>query len=135
MHPRADLSDWSTARRKKVQALLEFVRERGTAHPREVDAHFSHGRVTNYWGGSSTATTHLLEAMHYRSLLRVARRDRGVRIYAVHEHAPGPADAAARAAHIDALVDVLVRQVRTPPGAEPVVACEPPSLCGAAMAS
>jgi uncharacterized protein len=117
MHPRADISHWSTARRRKVQALLEFVRERGTVHPREVDAHFSHGRVTNYWGGSSTATTHLLEDMHYRSLLRVARRERGVRIYAVHEHAPGPADAAARLAQIDALVDVLVRKYGPLPGA------------------
>ena len=116
MHPRADISHWSTAGRRKVQALLEFVRERGTVHPREVDAHFSHGRVTNYWGGSSAATTHLLEDMHYRSLLRVARRERGVRIYAVHEHAPGPVDAASRAAHVDALVDVLVRKYAPLPG-------------------
>ena len=117
MHPRADISHWSPGRRKKVQALLEFVRERGSVHPREVDAHFSHGRVTNYWGGSSTATTHLLEDMHYRSLLRVARRERGVRIYAVHEHAAGPADAATRATHLDALVDVLVRKYAPLPGA------------------
>ena len=116
MHPRAVISHWSTGRRKKVQALLEFVRERGSVHPREVDAHFSHGRVTNYWGGSSTATTHLLEDMHYRSLLRVARRERGVRIYAVHEHAAGPADAATRATHLDALVDVLVRKYAPLPG-------------------
>jgi uncharacterized protein YcaQ len=116
MHPRAEISYWPPGRRKNVQALLEFVRERGTVHPREVDAHFSHGRVTNYWGGSSAATTHLLEDMHYRSLLRVARRERGVRIYAVHEHAPGPADAAMRVTHIDALVDLLVRTYAPLPG-------------------
>ena len=116
MHPRADISHWSPGRRKKVQALLDFVRERGTVHPRQVDAHFSHGRVTNYWGGPSAATTHLLEDMHYRSLLRVARRERGVRIYAVHEHAPGPADAVTRATHIDELVDVLVRTYAPLPG-------------------
>jgi uncharacterized protein len=116
MHPRADISHWPPGRRKKVQALLDFVRERGNVHPREADAHFSHGRVTNYWGGSSAATTHLLEDMHYRSLLRVARRERGVRIYAVHEHAPAPADAALRVTHIDALVDVLVRKYAPLPG-------------------
>ena len=88
MHPRADLSQWPAARRRRVQALLEFVRERGTVHPREVDAHFAHGTVTNYWGGSSSATTHLLEDMHYRGLLRVSRRERGMRIYAVHQHPP-----------------------------------------------
>ena len=66
--------------------MLDFVRERGAVHPREVDAHFAHGTVTNYWGGSSNATTHLLDAMHYRGLLRVARREGGIRIYAAHEH-------------------------------------------------
>ena len=116
MHPRADLSHWPPGRRLKVQALLEFVRERGHAHPREVDVHFSHWRVTNYWGGSSTATTHLLEDMHYRSLLRVARREGGVRVYAVQAHAPGPADVATSVAHIDALIDVLVRKYSPLPG-------------------
>jgi uncharacterized protein YcaQ len=117
MHPRADLSHYSPARRNKAQALLEFVRDRGSAHPREVDAHFAHGRVTNYWGGSSSATTHLLVDMHYRGLLRVARRDGGVRVYAIHQHDPGPADAAARTARVDALVDVLVRKYAPLPGA------------------
>ena len=115
MHPRADISHYTPARRKRAQALLDFVRERGTVHPREVDAHFDHGRVTNYWGGSSSATTHMLEDMHYRSLLRVARRDAGIRIYAAHEHAPAP-DADARAARVDALVDVIVRTYAPLPG-------------------
>lgn len=115
MHPRADLSHWPPGRRRTVQALLEYVREHGHVHPREVDAHFSHGSVTNYWGGSSTATTHLLEDMHYRSLLRVARREQGVRIYAVHDLAAGAADLA-RDAHIDALVDVLLHKYSPIPG-------------------
>src|SRR5215218_4974732 len=51
MQPRADLTHYPAARRRQAQALLDFVRERGTVHPREVDAHFAHGRVTNYWGG------------------------------------------------------------------------------------
>ena len=49
------------------------MRDRGIVHPREVDEYFAHGTVKNYWGGSSNATTHLLDAMHYRGLLRVAR--------------------------------------------------------------
>ena len=87
MHPRASLSP--TAGNKRAKAILEFVRERGTAHPREVDAHFAHGRVTNYWGGSSSATTHMLELMHYKGMLRVARREAGIRIYAVQQHGAG----------------------------------------------
>jgi uncharacterized protein YcaQ len=116
MHPRADLSHWPMARRRKAIALLDFVRERGTVHPREADAHFAHGSVTNYWGGSSSATTHLLEDLHYRSQLRVSRRERGIRIYAVHQHAPQAADRATRASRIDALIDVIVRKYAPLPG-------------------
>ncbi len=106
MHPRGSKS---TGHRKKVQLLLDFVRERGMVHPREVDAHFSHGTVKNYWGGSSNATTHLLDAMHYQGLLRVVRRDAGIRVYAAHQHEPRPSDIDERRLRIDSLVDVAVR--------------------------
>ncbi|MEO8188853.1 MAG: crosslink repair DNA glycosylase YcaQ family protein [Acidobacteriota bacterium] len=123
MHPRSEVGvpadaplPWPAARRKKAALLLDFVRERGEAHPRDVDAHFSHGTVENYWGGSSNATTHLLDAMHYRGLLRVARRESGIRIYAAHRHEPAPAAAAERRARVDALVDVAVRLYAPLPG-------------------
>ena len=103
MHPRP-----AEAERKRERLLLEFVEARGAAHPREVEAHFAHGTVTNYWGGSSYATTHMLDALHYRGKLRVARREKGIRVFRVHRHEPGPLDAAARRARIDALVDVVV---------------------------
>lgn len=98
-----------TKQGKRARLLLDFVRERGVVHPREVDEHFSHGTVKNYWGGSSNATTHLLDAMHYRGLLRVARRQNGIRIYSAHRHEPSPTTAVERRARIDALVDVVVR--------------------------
>jgi uncharacterized protein len=107
MHPRGG-SAASQTRGKRAQQILEFVRSRDAVHPREVDDHFAHGTVTNYWGGSSNASTYLLEAMHYRGLLRVVRRERGIRIYAAHEHAPVARDARTRRAHVDALVDVVV---------------------------
>jgi uncharacterized protein YcaQ len=116
MHPRSDScvpaesrQPWPASRMKQAEQVLEFVRQRGAVHPREVDDHFSHGTVRNYWGGSSNATTQLLDAMHYRGLLRVARRERGIRIYTAHQHGLGPADTAGRRARIDALVDVAVR--------------------------
>jgi uncharacterized protein YcaQ len=99
---------WPAAKKKRAQLLLEFVRERGSVHPREVDDHFAHGSVKNYWGGSSNATTRLLDGMHYSGMLRVVRRDGGIRIYAAHQHGLGPADELARHARIDALVDVAV---------------------------
>src|SRR5687767_4389902 len=71
MHPRTNSavhaedvwSSWDPVQIERAERLLEFVRDRGAVHPREVDEHFSHGTVENYWGGSSNATTHLLEAM------------------------------------------------------------------------
>ena len=51
MHPRPMSSLWPSPRNTRAQAVLAFVREHGAVHPRDVDAHFSHGTVTNYWGG------------------------------------------------------------------------------------
>ncbi|HEY0762184.1 MAG TPA: crosslink repair DNA glycosylase YcaQ family protein [Pyrinomonadaceae bacterium] len=116
MHPRSS-SSLRAGQRKKAKLLLEFVNERGVVHPREVDEHFAHGRVTNYWGGSSNATTHLLDAMHYAGLLRIVRREKGIRIYAAYKHAPVPHSAAERRTRVDALVDVLVRIYAPLPGA------------------
>ena len=106
MHPRAFASPWSRARSKRAQALLDFVRERGAVHPREVDDHFSHGTVTNYWGGTSSATTHLLDHMHYRGLVRITRREKGIRIYAARETAPDPGLTVRE--RVDRLVDFVV---------------------------
>ena len=117
MHPRGGPAPWTAARGRYVRALLDFVRSRGAVHPREVDRHFSHGTVTNYWGGSSNATTHLLDAMHYRGLLRVVGREGGIRIYAAHEHDAAPHDPATRRRRLDGLVDVVVRTYAPLPAA------------------
>ena len=108
MHPRRPRHPWSARDRRRAAALLAFVRERGTVHPREVDAYFAHGRVTNFWGGASSATTHLLDAMHYRGLLRVMRRERGIRLYAPQEPFPRPSTASEKRARLDALVDLVI---------------------------
>ena len=47
--------------------------------------------------------------MHYTGLLRIVRREKGIRIYAAHKHSPVPRGVAERRARIDALVDVVVR--------------------------
>jgi uncharacterized protein YcaQ len=117
MHPRTRSPSTRPPRGKRARALLAFIRERGAVHPREVDDQFSHGTVTNYWGGSSSATTHLLDELHYRGLLRIARRENGIRIYVAHDHAAGPPTAAARDARIDALIDVAVGLYAPLPGA------------------
>src|SRR3984957_9684477 len=123
MHPRRPPKRWSPARAARAQELLAFIRERGTAHPRIVDQRFAHGKILNWFGGATNATTRLLDEMHYRGLLRVARRDSGTRVYAPRrsdacEVAPSvnatrgtpgsggpPVDE-----RIDALVDVIVQK-------------------------
>ena len=82
MHPRTPRTVWPQAKWAQAHAVLEFVRERGVVHPRAVDAHFDHGKTRNGFGGSSNASTQLLDGMHYRGLLRVAGREGGVRTYA-----------------------------------------------------
>jgi uncharacterized protein YcaQ len=110
MHPRNGAALSPTAANARARAVLAFIAERGTVHPREVDAKFAHGVVRNYWGGSSSSTTFLLEAMHYKGLLRVVRREAGIRIYAIQQHGPPPKGAALRRGRVDALVDAVVRK-------------------------
>jgi len=117
MHPRRAPRALGAQLARRARALLAFVRERGEAHPREVDARFEHGRVTNWFGGSSAATTQLLDALHYRGALRIARRESGVRVYALREPTPSVASAAERRARLDALVDLAVRAYAPLPAA------------------
>jgi uncharacterized protein len=108
MHPRTPRSAWPKAKAAQADAMLGFVQERGVVHPREVDAHFAHGHVRNWFGGSSNASTQLLDAMHYRGMLRIAGRASGVRTYAPANHLPQTADDPEKA--MDALVDVIVHK-------------------------
>src|SRR5260370_6274268 len=93
MHPRTTgLKPFSAKHAREADLILEFVRNRGEVHPRDVNAHFARGTTRNYWGGQSNATTHLLSQMHYWGMLRITRRDRGIRVYAVRDRVPAPAD-------------------------------------------
>ncbi len=110
MHPRVVRTTWSTAKTKRALAVLEFVHDRGEVHPRDVEERFALGAVVNAWGGSSNATTHLLDAMHYRGWLRVARRESGIRIYSAREQASAARESTSPTSRLDALVDVAVRK-------------------------
>jgi uncharacterized protein len=115
MHPRTPRIAWPKARAVQAQAVLAFVQQRchdrNGVHPREVDAHFAHGRAANAFGGSSSASTQLLDAMHYRGMLRIAGRVSGVRTYAVSAAASEPTHTTTDPAHaMDALIDVIVHK-------------------------
>jgi uncharacterized protein YcaQ len=72
-----------------------------------VDAHFAHGKSRNWFGGSSNASTQLLDAMHFCGLLRIAGRTSGVRTYAARTAPLGLPDPQQA---LDALVDVIVQK-------------------------
>lgn len=105
MHPRRARAEWGADKMRQAQAVLDFVRERGTVHPREVDAQFSHGKVSNWFGGTTNASTQLLDGMQYRGLVRIAGRAGGVRLYAAAPIIEPPEDPQK---HMDALADVVI---------------------------
>jgi uncharacterized protein YcaQ len=108
MHPRQKLPPPDAPARTRRHQLLAYVRANGEVHPRDDDRHFAHGTVTNYWGGSSNATTHLLDDLQYRGWLRVTRRDRGVRVYAVRDQGSTLEGLTPRE-RVDRLADVVIR--------------------------
>jgi uncharacterized protein len=115
MHPRKPRTEWPRSRWEQAQAVLEFVQSRGVVHPREVDTAFQHGTTKNWFGGNSRASTQLLDGMHYRGLLRVARREAGTRMYALalaNEHEQPDPDIT-----MDTLIDVAVDKYAPLPAA------------------
>jgi len=93
-----------------IQPVLDFVRANGPTHPRDLDPQHGRHTTTNYWGGSSSAATHVLDLLHYRGALRVVRRDNGVRVYAVAKHhAPVAADGLEEREKVLRLIECVVQ--------------------------
>jgi uncharacterized protein len=76
LHPR-NASDLPSLEKK----VLNLVRQSGRMHPAELEAHLGNDRVINAWGGYSKATTRALDDLHYRGLLRIAGREKGIRVF------------------------------------------------------
>ncbi len=83
LHPRvmAELSAFD-------RRVLVVVTREGLIHPRDLERELGRDRAVNAWGGYSKATTRSLQELHFRGLLRIARREGGIRLY---EAAPVPA--------------------------------------------
>ena len=77
LHPRME-SGLSRAE----EQVLKLVSERRHLHPAELQEHLGRERELNAWGGYSKQTTRILQALHYRGLVRVAGRRNGIRLYA-----------------------------------------------------
>jgi uncharacterized protein YcaQ len=108
LHPRTTVVRRGSVAHRRMADLLAYAGERGEVHPRDAASRFAHGRVTNYFGGDSHATTQLLDRMHYQGLLRVARRDNGIRVYALREGAQSIAGAPGWQQQAEALLHLVV---------------------------
>jgi uncharacterized protein len=127
MHPRAPSERWSAARWREAQEVLAAVQAQGVAHPSAVDAVVGHGRARNWFGGSSRSSTQLLDGLHYRGLLRVARREAGVRVYTLSKRLradpqrdwtrPTPRAGVEADMALDRLIDTLIALHAPLPGA------------------
>ena len=118
MHPRTARKAWDKATQARAAEVLAFVRARGATHPRDVQEVFDHGRVQS-WGNTNTlnASTALLDGMHYRGLLRVARRENGTRVYVAVDHPPAADDPAARHERARRLLMTIVEKYAPLPSA------------------
>lgn len=63
------------------QRVLDIVSAHKLIHPRELEAYLGRKRRQNAWGGYSKATTLALQTLHYRGILRVGAREKGIRLY------------------------------------------------------
>ena len=89
------------------------MRQRGSAHPSDLQAQFGRDLAVNAWGGNSKATTRALESLRHYGLLRIARREKGIRVYAAAPPPPPALDPADRAARLILLVARILAPVST----------------------
>ncbi len=110
LHPRGapcEWDGWDAKMQRHAQEVLAFVRGHGRTYPKDVQAHFNHGRIKR-WGADLNVSNHLLEGLHYRGLLRVARREAGTRVYEAAEPPPADDTPDARLARAGRFLDILV---------------------------
>ena len=111
LHPRGTpraYDAWDARMQARARDVLDFVRQNGPTYPKDVRAHFDHGSIKR-WGGDLNVSKHLLEGLHYRGVLRVARREAGTRVYEAIEYAPREDNPETRLARAGQLLDMAVR--------------------------
>ena len=85
LHPRAVSQRWRDFMAEHAslrRAVLRYLKEHEHAHPRDLEKSLASSGRVNGWGGSSSATTLLLEGLHREGKVHVHRRDAGIRVYA-----------------------------------------------------
>ncbi|MEM6821854.1 MAG: crosslink repair DNA glycosylase YcaQ family protein [Verrucomicrobiota bacterium] len=70
---------------RSEEMILEIIRNFGPMHPKQIESHIAGKRVRNYWGGFSRTGKMSMDSLHNRGALRIAHRNRGIRVYEVAE--------------------------------------------------
>ena len=106
LHPRPSRDPWHVEQvhPRLAKRILDHIGTHGPTHPRSLQKTLGMGRVINGWGGASIASTRMLEALHRRGQLRIARRDKGVKVYELAHALPEPLPATERVARLLELV-------------------------------
>lgn len=110
LHPRGAPRAWDAwppRMQANAEEVLAFVRQHGRTCAKDVQARFDHGRMKR-WGGNLNVSSHLLEGLHYRGLLRVAGREAGIRFYEAINPTPQNDNPDARTARAERLLDILI---------------------------
>ncbi|MCY7388981.1 MAG: winged helix DNA-binding domain-containing protein, partial [Burkholderiales bacterium] len=108
LHPRTVSPRWLDFMAEHAalrRAVLRYLKNHEHAHPRDLEKALASGGRVNGWGGSSSATTLLLEGLHREGRVHVQRRDAGIRVYAA---APKALRALSGNARADGLVQLMV---------------------------
>jgi uncharacterized protein len=109
LHPRRRVRRWrvETEHPRLAAKILAHVAKHGATHPRDLQAALGRQSIVNGWGGQSSATTRMLEALHYRGLLRVSHRAQGIRVYAAAP-APVAGEASTRRERVRQILQLLL---------------------------
>jgi uncharacterized protein len=101
LHPRSGALRFRVEREhpRLASRVLAHVARHGETHPRDLVVLGRH-TTTNGWGSDSAATTRVLEALHFRGKLHVARRGNGIKVYTVAGATPVLRSPAERAREI-----------------------------------
>ncbi len=108
LHPRVLSPRWRTfidEHRTLRKKLMRYLSEQEEAHPRAIEKALGDGARINGWGGTSSATTLMLEALHREGIARVCRRDKGLRVYVL---APPRAAALSPIVRADGLIELII---------------------------
>lgn len=110
LYPRPLSARWQTYMAEHPtlrQKVLRYLEESDEAHPREVERAVGASTRINGWGGTSSASTMMLEGLLREGRARVVLREAGIRVYARAERRLSK-DAWSTAQRANALVHLLV---------------------------